>query len=149
MIVDTLQNIGRYRGLHPNLDTAIRWLADHDITALPNGRTGVDGDRVFIHVMDADLRPAGGAAFEAHRRYADLQIDLTGGEHWGWADDAAPEGDFAPEKDFGLLTGSEQAGGVLGGGRFVLFLPGEPHKPSCIQDNCTHLRKAVVKIEMG
>ena len=132
MIVDTLQNIGRYRGLHPNLDTAIRWLADHDITALPNGRTGVDGDRVFIHVMDADL-----------------QIDLTGGEHWGWADDAAPEGDFAPEKDFGLLTGSEQAGGVLGGERFVLFLPGEPHKPSSIQDNCTHLRKAVVKIEMG
>ena len=106
MIVDTLQNIGRYRGLHPNLDTAIRWLADHDITALPNGRTGVDGDRVFIHVMDADLRPAGGAAFEEHRRYADLQIDLTGGEHWGWADDAAPEGDFAPEKDFGLRTGS-------------------------------------------
>ena len=99
--------------------------------------------------MDADLRPAGGAAFEEHRRYADLQIDLTGGEHWGWADDAAPEGDFAPEKDFGLLTGSEQAGGVLGGERFVLFLPGEPHKPSCIQDNCTHLRKAVVKIEMG
>ena len=43
MIVDTLQNIGRYRGLHPNLDTAIRWLADHDITALPNGRTGVTG----------------------------------------------------------------------------------------------------------
>ena len=41
------------------------------------------------------------------------------------------------------------AGGVLGGGRFVLFLPGEPHKPSCIQGGCTHLRKAVVKIEMG
>ena len=30
--------------------------------------------------MDADLRDAEGAAFEYHRRYADLQIDLTGGE---------------------------------------------------------------------
>ena len=148
MITDTLQNLGRYRGIHPNLDTAIRWLADHDITALPNGRTGVDGDRVFIHVMDADLRPAGGAAFEEHRRYADLQLDLTGGERWGWADSAAPQGAPDAQKDIGFLTGPEQAAGVLGGGRFVLFLPGEPHKPSCLAPGCTHLRKAVVKIEM-
>ncbi|MCI5556811.1 YhcH/YjgK/YiaL family protein [bacterium] len=148
MITDTLQNLGRYRGIHPNLDTAIRWLATHDVAALPNGRTDVDGDRVFLNVMDADLRPAGDAAFEVHRRYADLQLDLTGGERWGWADSAAPQGAPDAQKDIGFLTGPEQAAGVLGGGRFVLFLPGEPHKPSCLAPGCTHLRKAVVKIEM-
>ena len=85
MITDTLQNLPRYRGLHKNLDTAIHWLRHHDPNALPNGRTEVAGDAVFINVMDADLREAEGADFEYHRRYADLQIDLTGGEHWGWA----------------------------------------------------------------
>lgn len=148
MITDTLQNLGRYRGIHPNLDTAIRWLATHDVAALPNGRTDVDGDRVFLNVMDADLRPAGDAVFEVHRCYADLQLDLTGGERWGWADSAAPQGAPDAQKDIGFLTGPEQAAGVLGGGRFVLFLPGEPHKPSCLAPGCTHLRKAVVKIEM-
>lgn len=118
------------------------------MAALPNGRTDVDGDRVFLNVMDADLRPAGDAAFEVHRRYADLQLDLTGGERWGWADSAAPQGAPDAQKDIGFLTGPEQAAGVLGGGRFVLFLPGEPHKPSCLAPGCTHLRKAVVKIEM-
>lgn len=43
---------------------------------------------------------------------------------------------------------SEQAIRLLGAGRFALFLPGEPHKPSCRTPGCDRLRKAVVKIEM-
>lgn len=148
MITDTLQNLPRYRGLHKNLDTAIDWLQHHDLNALPNGRTEVTGDAVFINVMDADLREGEGAAFEYHRRYADLQIDLTGGEHWGWAVSGSEEKPFDAAGDIGFVAGPEQAGGVLGEGRFALFLPGEPHKPSCRTPDCGSLRKAVVKIEM-
>lgn len=148
MITDTLQNLPRYRGLHQNLDIAIDWLHSHDLSALPNGRTEVAGDRVFINVMDADLRPAEGAEFEYHRRYADLQIDLTGSEHWGWAAAGAASKPYDPCADAGFVSGPEQAGGTLGGGRFALFLPGEPHKPSCRTPGCDKLRKAVVKIEM-
>ena len=39
MICDTLQHLGRYRGLHPNLDTAIDYLLTHDLAAMPLGRT--------------------------------------------------------------------------------------------------------------
>lgn len=148
MITDTLQNLPRYRGLHKNLDTAIDWLQHHDLNVLPNGRNEVAGDAVFINVMDADLREAEGAAFEYHRRYADLQIDLTGSEHWGWAADGAEDKPFDEAADVGFVTGPEQAGGALGAGRFALFLPGEPHKPSCRTPGCDHVRKAVVKIEM-
>lgn len=148
MICDTLQNLDRYRGLHPNLDTAIDWLTTHDPASLPNGRHEVDGERVFLNVMDADLREAEGAAFEYHRRYADLQIDLTGGEHWGWTPAGTETTPFDPAADVGFVTGPEQAAGVLGEGRFVLFFPGEPHKPSCRAGDCVRLHKAVVKIEL-
>ena len=53
MICDTLQHLGRYRGLHPNLDTAIDYLITHDLAALQLGRTEVDGDKVFINLLDA------------------------------------------------------------------------------------------------
>ena len=87
MVVDSFDYIARYKGLHPNLDTAIDWLNSHTLDALENGRIIIDGDKVFVNVMDADLRDAEGATFEYHRRYADLQIDLCGSEHWGWASD--------------------------------------------------------------
>ena len=38
MICDSLEHLDRYRGLHPNLDTAIDYLQTHDLAALPDGR---------------------------------------------------------------------------------------------------------------
>lgn len=148
MLVDSFDYIACYKGLHPNLDTAIDWLNSHTLDALENGRTIIDGENVFVNVMDADLRDAEGAAFEYHRRYADLQIDLSGGEHWGWASESRPEGEFSTESDVGFASGPEHAGGELGEGRFVIFFPGELHKPSCKTPGCDHVRKAVVKILM-
>ena len=148
MLVDSFDYIACYKGLHPNLDTAIDWLNSHTLNALENGRTIIDGENVFVNVMDADLRDAEGAAFEYHRRYADLQIDLSGGEHWGWASEGRPEGEFSTESDAGFASGPEHAGGELGEGRFVIFFPGELHKPSCKSEGCDHVRKAVVKILM-
>ena len=84
MICDTLDQLHLYKGFHKNLDTAIEFLAAHPLDTLPLGRTEVDGDEVFINVMDADLKPHTGSHAEYHRLYADLQIDLTGGEGWGY-----------------------------------------------------------------
>ena len=82
MICDTLAHLGRYKGLHKNLDTAIDYLLSHDLSQLPLGRTEVEGEEVFINVMEAQLKPAEDSCPEYHRRYADLQLDLTGGEGW-------------------------------------------------------------------
>ena len=129
MICDTLEHLNRYRGFHENLDTAIDYLTaycvGHTLADLPLGRTEVDGENVFIHVMEADLKPGEGANPEYHRRYADLQIDIIG---------------FQNSPD--AVTGS------LGEGRFVLFFPGELHKPGVARPECTKVRKAVVKIRM-
>ena len=100
-------------------------------------------------VMDAALRPAEGAGFEYHHLYADLQIDLAGCEYWAWTAQAQPTVPFDPAADCGFVAGPEQSSGLLGEGRFALFLPGEYHKPSCISPVSTAVRKAVVKIRMG
>ena len=75
MICDTLDQLHLYKGFHKNLDTAIAFLAAHPLDTLPLGRTEVDGDEVFINVMDADLNPHTGSHAEYHRLYADLQTD--------------------------------------------------------------------------
>ena len=147
MICDTLEHLARYNGLHPNLDTAIDYLLTHDLSALPNGRTEVDGDEVFINVMDAALHPDAGYHPEYHKLYADLQIDITGGEGWGYATVPGEEvGTFTG--DIGFQNSPDAVTGSLGEGRFVLFFPGELHKPGVARPECTKVRKAVVKIRM-
>ena len=147
MICDTLEHLARYNGLHPNLDTAIDYLLTHDLSALPNGRTEVDGDEVFINVMDAALHPDAGYHPEYHKLYADLQIDITGGEGWGYAT-APGEEVWTFTGDIGFQNSPDAVTGSLGEGRFVLFFPGELHKPGVARPECTKVRKAVVKIRM-
>ena len=124
MICDTLQHLGRYRGLHPNLDTAIDYLLTHDLAALQLGRTEVDGDKVFINLMDATLHPDAGYHPEYHKLYADLQVDLTGSEGWGYTNLPGAEiGEFTG--DCGFQDSASVVTGALGEGRFVLFFPEE------------------------
>ena len=140
MIVDSFDYIACYKGLHPNLDKAIDWLNSHTLDALENGKTIIDGENVFVNVMDADLRDANGAAFEYHRRYADLQIDITGGEGWGYTNEPGEEvGKYAVD------CGFQDSASVVSG---ALFFPTELHKPGLVQDGCANVRKAVVKIKM-
>ena len=147
MICDSLEHIGRYRGLNANLDTAIDYLQTHDISALPDGRTEVDGDNVFINMMDATLHSDDGYHPEYHKIYADLQIDITGGEGWGYTSKAGREiGEFTG--DCGFQDSASVVTGTLGEGRFVLFFPTELHKPGLVQHGCVSVRKAVVKIRM-
>ena len=136
MICDALENLNRYRGLHKNLETAIDYLTAYH----------VDGENVFINVMEAGLNPDS-ARLEYHKKYADLQIDLTGGEGWGYTNLPGEEaGEFAG--DIGFRTSPDAVSGVLGEGRFVLFFPGELHKPGVARPGCDHVRKAVIKIRM-
>ena len=147
MICDTLDQLHLYKGFHKNLDTAIEFLAAHPLDTLPLGRTEVDGDEVFINVMDADLKPHTGSHAEYHRSYADLQIDLTGGEGWGYTTLPGEEaGEFTG--DIGFRTSPDAVSGTLGEGRFVLFFPGELHKPGVARPGCAHVRKVVIKIRM-
>lgn len=148
MIVDSIRNLEQYRGLHNNLDTVIDFLQNCDLKALADGKTIIDGERVYVNVMEADLRDAEGAEYEYHKRYADLQIDILGSEYLEWTDRAELTKSFDETVDFGLAAGDAGSGITLGNDRLAIFLPGEYHKPSCKTAKDTHVRKAVFKIEM-
>lgn len=122
MICDTLQHLTRYKGLCKNLDTAIDYLLTHDPASLPLGRTEVDGEEVFINTMDATLHSDDGYHPEYHKKYADLQLDITGSEGWGFTTNPGREiGDFTG--DCGFQDSASVVTGALGEGRFVLFFP--------------------------
>ena len=147
MLYDRLENIEQYTGLFENLDTAIAYIAAHDLDELPPGRTDIDGDRVFVTVSESDTRPSEGADFELHEKYMDVQIDLAGVELFevalGELEEAVP---FDGEKDAGFYKAPLSCAGVLGEDRFVVFMTNEAHKPLVRAAGCDRVRKAVFKV---
>lgn len=136
MIIDSLDAIRRYQGFSKGIDVLIGWLANNDPAALPVGSNPIDGNRVFANVMDATTRYEADALYEAHHRYMDVQVDITGVERFKTCLSALePASPFDEETDGGLFAacGEENAlEGVLGPGRFVVFLPDEPHMPTLV-----------------
>lgn len=147
MLYDTLDNLNQYTGMFPNLDTAIAYLTENDLAALPLGRTDIDGDNVYLTVMEADTTPSEGRSFETHSRYMDLQTDIDGVELCEVAlGEVTPAQPYDTERDFALWNGSVSAAMVMGEGRFAVFMVEEPHKPAIKAEGCSKVKKAVFKI---
>ena len=149
MIFDQLAHITAYKGISRNLDTAIDFIVSHDLKKLPLGRTEIDGDLVFLNKMEANAAAAHTKQFEVHKKYMDIQIDLSGVERIDTGERVSLESfEFDEEKDLGFLDCQLFASCILGPDNFSICMAGEPHKPGILVTEDTGLVKCVLKVQI-
>lgn len=149
MIYDKLSNITLYKGLSKNLDTAIQFISTHDLNELPLGKTTIDGDRVYINVMETKAQPIEERKYEVHKNYMDIQIDLIGTERVDTGDyHQVTLEDYHQENDVAAASSEDLVQCILGPGNFIICMAREPHKPNIAVSDDTFLKKAVVKVHI-
>ena len=149
MIVDTLNNSATYRGLPERFQRALEFLASQDLAALPLGRIDLEGDALFVLVQEYDTKRAEEGRWEAHRRYADIQLTPVGRERIGVAriEQMQVETPYDAQRDVGFFQG---AGDwiTLEPGRFAIFFPQDVHLPCIECAGAQRVRKVVAKVEI-
>ncbi len=147
MIYDTLDNLERYVELSDNVATAIAFILMNDLTELPMGRTVIDGENVFVNILEAKTEPSESKDFEAHEKYIDLQIPLEGAEMFEVAYGETKETKaYNAANDCKFMSGVPSAAGALTVGRFAMFVAEEAHKPGIRAQGSKKIKKAVFKI---
>ncbi len=147
MIYDTLDNLERYVELSDTVATAVAFILMNDIHDLPMGRTVIDGENVFVNVLEAKTEPSEEKDFEAHEKYIDLQIPLEGAELFEVAYGETKETKaYNAASDCKFMSGVASAAGSLSEGRFAIFITGEAHKPGIRAQGSKKIKKAVFKI---
>lgn len=91
MIVGKLVDLYRYKGISKNIDTAIDFILNTDLLALPKGKTVVDGTNVYVNRDTYIARPLEECFFENHEHYIDIQIVLKGQEVFGYTHITNPD----------------------------------------------------------
>lgn len=132
MIVDSIKNAELYYSLSPRIKQAFDWLAKTDVLALEAGRHDIDGDNLFVNVMDVELKPREAAALEVHDRYIDIQIMVGETEEYGWSercDCHSPREEFNRERDVQFFTDVPQMFFSLNERQFAIFFPEDAHAP--------------------
>ena len=69
--------------LNPNVQKALEFMKTTDLNQLPAGKHVIDGDNLWVNIVDSDLKSPSAAKLEAHAQYIDVQIPLSGPETFG------------------------------------------------------------------
>ena len=136
-------------GLHPVLQQALTRAVAANLQEKTPGRYELQGDNIFMNVMQFATQSPEQKKAELHREYIDIQVLLSGEERilFGMTDSARQCDEMHVEDDYQLCSqiADEQAM-VLKPGRFVIFMPGEPHKPGCVVQAPMDIKKVVIKV---
>ena len=128
------------------------WLRNTDTMALPLTRHDIQGDEIFVNVMDMTTRPFEGSHPEVHEKYIDLMYWPEGGERIGVAHRLGSEQlmEPRPEGDIDFLEAVENESFLTAtAGCFGLFFPWDAHRPGLmLGDIPATSRKCVIKISL-
>lgn len=131
------------------LRQAIEHIKAHVTEATPLGKHDIDGNRLFYLISEDTTEPFADRRAEYHAKYLDIQIVLKGQEGMTFSTQPAgkPDTDWLADKDIAFLPeGVQEKTVILSEGDFVVFYPGEVHKPLCAVGTPAKVRKAVVKL---
>ena len=152
MIFARLNGGETYSAYPAAVQKVIDYLKNTDVMELPLGRHTIDGDRIFLNIMDMTTRGFEGSHPEIHQKYADLFYWPEGGEKIGVSAYTGREAicETHPENDISFLESAEDESFLIAKeGFFAVFFPWDAHRPSLMlgQEPATS-RKCVFKISM-
>ncbi|CFQ85584.1 MULTISPECIES: YhcH/YjgK/YiaL family protein [Yersinia] len=150
MITGNIHHLELVPYLPAQLKDAIEYVKSHITAETPLGKHDIDGNNLFVLISNDSTDYLENRRAEYHAKYLDIQIVLAGVEGMTFSNLPAgkPDTDWlADDKDIAFLpAGVDEKQFVMQAGDFVVFYPGEVHKPLCAVGEPAKVRKAVVKL---
>lgn len=128
---------------------ALKFIAENDLSAMENGKHILDGDNLFVNIVDSKLKTPQEARLEVHNVYIDIQVPLSKAESFGVkprSEAKGPEGDFNTEKDILFYTDKDWQTITVDKGQPITFDPDTAHAPLIGEGE---IHKAIFKVKVA
>lgn len=144
MIIDTLENLGKYVALNPLFSQVDAFVRATDLQTLPPGKVVLSGTDLFANVVQAAPKSKEEARLETHKLMIDIQIPLTAEETMGYSPlNLMPETTYDKADDISFYPTPAQQYITVAPGMFVIFFPEDAHAPAISSGG---LRKIIFKV---
>ncbi len=149
MVLDKIENAARYAGLGKRFAQSFDLLRTGKLGEKEAGTYEVDGKRLYYMVQRYNTKPAAERRFESHRKYADIQVVLSGREIMGYhhvpgLEVTSPYDEAKDIMFFGMPSDYIEL--KVGTGEFVVLFPDEGHMPQVQMGSPTQVVKIVFKV---
>lgn len=147
MIIDTLDNLGKYTALNPLFADVVAFLKDHDLNTMEEGKYPIKDKDLFVNITTAKGRTKEAAVLETHVKMIDIQIPLDTEETFGYTPlQDLPDFEYNAEKDITKYGDTlAQTYVTCRPGQMAIFFPQDGHAP-CIAGQ--DIKKAIFKVSV-
>ncbi len=121
----------------------------HDLMNFEKGSYEIDGDNLFVNIVEYKTTEAENRFWEAHRYYLDLHFMLRGSEQIDLNFIGNMEQkEFVEKDDFLPLEGEKNSHVILREGDFLLCYPEDAHRTAVAVNGPAEIKKAIFKIRI-
>lgn len=149
MILDSLDALDRYTGIHPGFMAAFEYLRSIDVDAFSSGKHDIIGEKLFATASIAAGVGVSAVRLEAHRRYIDIQYAVSGIDNIGWRPVTrcvGKESEYDAQRDVVFYSDVPETWFGLTPGSCAIFFPEDAHAPLGINGS---LHKIVLKVAVN
>jgi len=130
---------------------AINYLKDNDFVNMKTGVYNIMGDDIIAQVVDKKTKFKKDAKAEVHRKYVEIQFSVLGNEIIGYARDTCNNiicEEVLEEKDSIFYNDVENEFDlIMVKGSFAIFFSQDVHRPWCVCNQQSIVRKVNIKIK--
>ena len=131
MILDTLENFGKYAALNPLFPKVVEYLQNTDLVAQEPGIVNIDGNKLFVNHNLAKGKSVDAARMETHNAMIDIQIPLSCEEVMGYTPrQYLSDAEYDASKDITFYLDRPEQYITVHPGEFVIFFPEDGHAPN-------------------
>lgn len=147
MIIDTLDNLGKYAALNPLFADVVEFLKANDLQTMEPGKYPIKDKDLFVNLSLTTQRTKDTAFLETHINMIDIQIPITCPETFGYTPLCdLPAFEYNAEKDITKYGDTKaQTYVTVNPGQFAIFFPQDGHAPCIIEEK--EIKKAIFKVK--
>ena len=149
MVFGNVRDLKDYGYLEEEVLKCFAYAKEHDLLAFEKGSHEIEGDNLFVNIVEYKTTTPEERFWEAHRQYLDLHFMLRGPEQIdvNFIDNMEQK-DFVEKDDFLPLEGESNSHVVLTEGDFLLCYPKDAHRTAVQVKEPVTIKKAIFKIKI-
>ncbi|HIZ64312.1 MAG TPA: YhcH/YjgK/YiaL family protein, partial [Candidatus Blautia pullicola] len=147
MVFGNIRDLKDYGYLEAEVLKCFEYAKNHDLLSYEKGSHEIEGDNLFVNIVEYETTTPENRFWEAHKKYLDLHFMLKGPEQIdvNFIDNMEQK-EFVDKDDFLPLEGEANSHVVLTEGDFLLCYPKDAHRTAVQVNTPAVIKKAIFKI---
>ena len=142
MIFGNIHNLKEFPFLEEQIKECFTYAKEHDLASYEKGSHAIDGDRLFVNIVEYTTTIPEKRFWEAHKNYLDIHVMIHGTEQ------NMDVKEFVEKDDFLPMDGEKNSSVILRDGDFLICYPSDGHRTAVAVNGPETIRKAIFKVRV-